>query len=194
MTLGATQLAKRFMIKDGRSVWVRLLRPKDAGHLVDLFEHMGAESRYRRFHQPAENVPVAQVWEEAEKIATAVLDEQLGLIALAAGEDKEEMAVGAARIVWLNAITAEIAMSVRDDFQNQGIGKRLLTMILELAQTLGAETVVGTVLNDNDPIWHLFDQLPYPIQRTIEGAESEVAIDLTRKKVGVGTAVKTLLK
>lgn len=38
--MGATQLAKRFKAKDGIPVSVRLLRQKDAAHLVDLFEHM----------------------------------------------------------------------------------------------------------------------------------------------------------
>ena len=191
MTMGATQLAKRFIAKDGVAVWVRLLRRKDASHLVDLFEHMGPESRYRRFHQPAENIPAEQVWAEAEKIVTAVPDEQMGLIAFSNLPGEDEVAVGAARIVWLKSNIAEVAMSVRDDRQGQGIGKRLLAMVLELAQMMGIETVVGTVQNDNAPIWHLFDQLPYPVERTIEGTESEIVIDLTREKetVGMETAV-----
>ncbi len=189
--MGATQLAKRFMAKDGIPVWVRLLRRKDAHHLVDLFEHMGPESRYRRFHQAADNVPVSQVWAEAERIATAVPDEQLGLIAFSTLPDEGEVAVCVARIVWLSDETAEVAMSVRDDRQGQGIGKRLLTMVLELAQISGAETIVGTVQNNNKPMWHLFDKLPYPMQRVIDGAESEITLDLTREKenVGVETAV-----
>jgi GNAT superfamily N-acetyltransferase len=94
-----------------------------------------------------------------------------------------------ARIVWLSDSVAEVAMSVRDDRQGQGIGKRLLTMMLELAQITGAESVVGLVQNDNEPMWYLFDQLPYPMQRIIDGTESEIKIDLTRMKVGVETAV-----
>jgi len=189
--MGATQLAKRFTTKDGIPVWVRLLRRKDTHYLVDLFEHMGPESRYRRFHQVADNVPAAQVWEEAKRIATAVPDEQLGLIAFSTLPGEGEIAVGVARIVWLSDETAEVAMSVRDDRQGQGIGKRLLTMVLELAQISGAEKVVGTVQNDNDSMWHLFAQLPYPIQRTIDGTESEISIDLTQTKesVGMETAV-----
>ncbi len=189
--MGAKQLDKRFLAKDGQSVWVRLLRQKDAPHLVDLFEHMGPVSRYRRFHQPADNVPPAQVWAEARRIATAVPDEQLGLIAFSAVPGEGEVAVGVARIVWMSDSVAEVAMSVRDDRQGQGIGKRLLTMVLELAQIAGAESVVGLIQNDNDPIWYLFDQLPYPIKRTIEGTESEIVIDLTRLKeeVGMETAV-----
>ncbi len=186
--MGATQLAKRFKAKDGIAVWVRMLRQKDAHYLVDLFEHMGPESRYRRFHQVADNVPASQVWAEAERIATAVPDEQLGLIAFSTLPGEGEVAVGVARIVWLSDTTAEVAMSVRDDRQGQGIGKRLLTMVLELAQISGAETVVGTIQNDNEPMWYLFDQLPYPILRTIDGTESEIEIDLTREKEGVGLA------
>ncbi len=189
MIMGARQLAKRFTTKDGQEVWVRLLRQKDAHHLVDLFEHMGPESRYRRFHQPADNVPPEQVWAEARRIATAVPDDQLGLIAFSSLPEGVEVAVGAARIVWLSDSTAEVAMSVRDDRQGQGIGKRLLNMVLEMAQIAGAEMVVGLIQNDNDPIWHLFDQLPYPIQRTIDGTESEIVIDLTRMKEGGETAV-----
>ncbi|MCP4422193.1 MAG: GNAT family N-acetyltransferase, partial [Chloroflexi bacterium] len=79
--------------------------------------------------------------------------------------------------------------SVRDDMQGQGIGGRLLTMILELAQIVGIETVIGTVQNENEPIWHLFSQLPFPITRTIEGTESEIGIDLMGIKEGMETAV-----
>ncbi|WP_420643921.1 GNAT family N-acetyltransferase [Candidatus Leptofilum sp.] len=187
--MGATQLAKRFLSKDGLPVWVRLLRQKDAAHLVDLFEHMGAESRYRRFHQPMDDVTPDQVWDEAKKIATAVPEEQLGLIAFSELPGEGEVAVGAARIVWLSDNKAEIAMSVRDDRQGQGIGRRLLTMVLELARITGAESVVGLVQNDNEPMWYLFDQLPYPMKRTVDGTESEIEIDLTSEKVGVETAV-----
>jgi GNAT superfamily N-acetyltransferase len=184
MIMRTGQLAKRFVTKDGTPVWVRLLRQKDAPFLVDLFAHMGSESRYRRFHQPADDVPLAQVWEEAEKIATAVPEEQLGLIAFAELPDEGQVPVGAARIVWLNETTAEVAMSVRDDMQTQGVGGRLLAQILALAQIVGVETVVGTVQNENAPIWHLFSRLPYPITRMIDGTESEVAIDLMGKDVG----------
>ncbi len=184
--MGATQLAKRFLAKDGVPVWVRLLRRKDTHYLVDLFEHMGPVSRYRRFHQVADNVPASQVWAEAERIATAVPDEQLGLIAFSTLPGEGEVVVGVARIVWLSDETAEVAMSVRDDRQGQGIGKRLLKMVLELARISGAEAVEGTVQNDNDPMWHLLDQLPYLVQRTIDGTESEIVIDLTRLREGVG--------
>ena len=179
MATRAARLAKRFMAKDGVAVWVRLLRQKDAPHLVDLFEHMSSESRYRRFHQPTDNVPPQQVWAEANKIATAVPDEQLGLIAFSVLPGEGEVTVGVARIVWLSDSIAEVAMSVRDDRQGQGIGKRLLTMILELAQIAGAEKVIGIVQNVNTPMWYLFDNLPYPIERMIDGTESEIIIDLS---------------
>ncbi len=191
MVMEDLQLAKRFTTKDGRWVWVRLLRPKDAGHLVDIFEHMGSESRYRRFHRSADDVPMEQVWAEAERIVTAVPGEQLGLIAFSSVPVEGDVPVGAVRIVWLTDDSAEVAMSVRDDRQGQGIGKRLLAMVLELAQMMGVKRVVGTVQNENEPMWHLFEQLPYPMQRTIEGTESEIGLDLTRMKedMGVETAV-----
>ena len=39
-----------FRSKDGLLLGIRPLRPDDAHNLVDLFEHMGPESRFLRFN------------------------------------------------------------------------------------------------------------------------------------------------
>lgn len=58
-----------FHSKDGHLVSLRPLKPSDAHHLVDLFEHMGADSRFLRFNQSLTDPEPERVWAEAERMA-----------------------------------------------------------------------------------------------------------------------------
>ena len=50
-------MIKQYQIrtKEGLLLHIRHIQDSDAPYLVDLFEHMGPESRYRRFLQPLDN-------------------------------------------------------------------------------------------------------------------------------------------
>ena len=167
----------KFKAKSGKVV-ARPLTPFDAPFLVDIFEHMSPESRYRRFQQSLENPNPRQVWEEAEKIAQMDEDEQGGLIAFRQRPWRPDVPVAAARYVVIEATSAEIAISVIDEMQGQGVGSWLLGLTVELARNRGIQKLVGTAINDNVVIWHLLDKLPYPYKRTPEGLISEIEIDL----------------
>jgi hypothetical protein len=64
--------------KDGTAVRVRLIGPDDVENLIAIFDHMGPESRYQRFHRNLEHPPEAQVLTEAERIAQAQPEQQEG--------------------------------------------------------------------------------------------------------------------
>lgn len=170
-----------FRTKSGKRVEARPLTRYDAPYLVDIFEHMSPESRYRRFQQTLDNPNPKQIWEEAEKIANMEDDQQGGFIAFWPRPFLPSMPIGAARYVRLDDTTAEIAMSVRDDMQGQGIGTWLLRLTVEQARQEGIHKLVGTVLNENDTIWRLLEKLGYPYSRVPDGLISEIEIDLTEE-------------
>lgn len=169
----------QMVTKTGKQITARPLSPYDAPYLVDIFEHMSAESRYRRFQQSLENPNPKQVWEEAEKIAQMEDEQQGGFIAFWQRPLLPDVPVGAARYVRLNDETAEIAMSVRDDMHGQGIGTWLLQMAIEEAVTNGIHKLVGSALNDNDAVWRVLDKLGYPYQRSPDGLTSDIELDIT---------------
>ena len=171
---------KTFPAKDGTGIRVRRIGPQDVENLIDLFDHMGPESRYRRFHRSLENPPVDQVRAEAARIANADPAEQMGLIAFADLPDEPAAPIGVARYVRTGPKTAEIAMSIRDDCQSQGIGTRLLQLLVEEARADGLETLTGDILNENEAIWVVIKRLPYAVVRRPEGSFSAVEVDLTR--------------
>ena len=60
-----------FRSRAGHTVRVRPLQFDDAPLLVDIFEHMTAQSRYRRFRQTTDHVSPSRIRQEAANIAQA---------------------------------------------------------------------------------------------------------------------------
>lgn len=173
-----------FETKTGRRIRVRPMRPDDVPYLVEIFENMSSESRYRRFHQTVDNAPPARVWAEAEQIATADPDTSRGLIAFADLPGEPNAPIGAARYVSLGDGSAETAMSVRDDMQNMGIGTYLFQLLVKEAIAAGVKKFVASVQNNNEAVWHILQRLPFKINRFPQGASSDVEVDLTTPEQG----------
>lgn len=172
------QLVDVFRNSKGTEIRVRQLLPEDAPYLVDLFEHMGAESRYRRFMEPVDQVTIERMWTEAENIAQGASGETYGLIAFVDTAERPEVPVAAIRYVKLTAAQAELAVSVRDDFQNTGIGMHLLRLLIDHAAKRGIKQVVGIVLNDNIAMWKMLRNLGYRLERYPEGSYSQIALHI----------------
>ncbi len=166
-----------FVTKNGLTVRVRPLTSSDAPFLVNIFEHMSADSRYRRFHQPLTNVSTERVWAEARSIAQA--PSQVGFIAFADLPDQSNVPIGAARYVLLDDKVAEAAVSVRDDLHGQRIGSQLMSLLAEEARLRGIHKLRATIQSDNKAIIRILNRLPYPHTRTSIGPDAEVVLDLT---------------
>lgn len=167
-----------FETKMGIAVRVRPLLPQDTPYLVDLFDHMGADSRYKRFYQPLQNVAPERVWAEAEQIAHT--EPQVGFIAFADLPDQPNAPIGAARCVCLGNGAAETAVSVRDDMQNQGVGAYLIRIMAAEAKRQGIKKLVATVQNTNKPILVVLTKLPHPFTCRSAGTDIELELDLTK--------------
>lgn len=177
---------KIFYAKTGQPVQVRPLQFDDASLLVDIFDHMTAESRYRRFHQPVVHVSAARKQQEAINITQADPSRNWGLIAFSDLPGRESVPVGAVRMVLTEPHRAEVAISIRDDFQNMGIGSQLMNMLAQKAKQMGVEQLAADIQNDNAAIWRVFKKLPYYVVRIPEGSYAKIAISLTTPREETG--------
>ena len=67
---------------------------------------------------------------------------------------------------------AGIALVVRDDYQNLGIGRELLSYLIHLAQKQGLLGVSSEMLVENKPMMHLlkyFIKEDYDIEKRFDG-------------------------
>ncbi|HHH80061.1 MAG TPA: GNAT family N-acetyltransferase, partial [Thermoplasmatales archaeon] len=61
--------------------------------------------------------------------------------------------------------TAEVALVVRDDYQNKGIGKVLLSYLTQLAKKQGLLGFTAEVFANNQPMLHLFYEMGFEIEK-----------------------------
>lgn len=167
-----------FETKKGLTVNVRPIEPEDAPYMVDIFEHMGAESRYNRFLQTADHVDIDRIWLEAEKIADVSQNGHFGYLAFVNLPEQPQAPVAGARYIKISSTQAEIAVSVRDDMQNMGIGTHLLSMLVQRALDDGIEQLVGTIENNNTGMWAMLRKLGHRLERQPEGNYSVVFIHI----------------
>ena len=171
-------MTHRFRAENDLVICVRLLRQDDADHLVNLFKHLGPESRYRRFNIPLPDPDPELVRREAQAMADAALARGHGWLAFANLPDQPDACVAGIRYLRTAGDVAEVSLVVRDDVQGIGIGTELLRIVGRHAYREGVRKLVGYVQSDNRPLWRSLRNLGAPLEREFQGAESYVEVDL----------------
>ena len=170
-----------FQTRTGMTVWVRPLVAADAAHLVELFDHLGADSRYQRFQLAATEPKEELIWREARRIADVDLEKGVGWLAFAADPENEDelIPIGGMRYMTVEPGLAEASLTVRDDMQRQGIGSQLMLFMLDYARRHGVERMAAVVQRNNLGMWRLLNHSPVPITRQSEGGGyANVELDL----------------
>lgn len=163
-----------FRTKDGDLIRLRPLRPEDAHHLVELFDHMGPESRFLRFNLALTNPDPELVWSEARRLARIDPELDGAWLAFAQLSDGEVVPVGGVRYMRIDDQSAEAALAVRDDMQNKGIGTELLRYLVRHARQAGVKKLVATVQRNNRPIFHLLQKTDLQLEFESEGGYTTI--------------------
>jgi GNAT superfamily N-acetyltransferase len=173
-----TKVAHTFQAKDGTLIEVRPMQREDAVHLIDIFDHMGLDSRYTRFNMAMPTPEPERVQQEAAEMVDFERPESDGWLAFADLPDGPDTPVAGIRYIHTGPGEAEIALSVRDDMQNKGIGTALFTYLLEQAKEAGISRLVGLAQRNNPPLFQLLNNVPYPVKRTPDGSYVHLEVSL----------------
>lgn len=146
----------------GRPVLARPIAPADTDALARFVKALSPLSRQRRFHLPlAEASPdlleLLARFDSATGFALAVtpLDEGSPRIVAEARYAADLSGKPAQR---------EVALAVADDWQRQGLGRRLLRALSRHALQHGVSRLFGDVLRDNKPMLELAAQEGFAIR------------------------------
>ena len=157
---------------DGVRLTIRPITADDKAALVDAFRHLSEQSVYRRFLAPVKRLT------ESELAYLTELDhsDHEALVALTeAGE-----IVGVARYVRQPAdpTHAEVAVTIRDEWQSRGVGTTLLHLLARRATGNGIELFTGVCLAENREMLQLFDELGPTTRHRRDGDVTEVEVTL----------------
>lgn len=148
-------------MNDGKQVTIRPIRPEDAEMEQEFVKNMSDESRYYRFMDTLRELTQTML----VRFTQIDYDREMAMIATIQNEEtgKDEQ-IGVARYV-LNpdGESVEFALAVGDDWQKCGVGRRLMTAIIDCARSKGYRAVVGDVLSTNSKMFRLMTSLGFSI-------------------------------
>jgi RimJ/RimL family protein N-acetyltransferase len=160
-------------LRDGRQVEIRALRPADRDELLAAADRTSDESLYRRFFG------VRRVFSDAEVAAFVNIDfvHEVALLAVMR-ESGQEVVAGGGRYIVVEPGTAELAFTVVDEFQGQGLASALLRHLTALARAAGLREFIAEVLPDNTAMLRVLERSGLPSQRKREDGVVRVALFL----------------
>ena len=182
VTLGAP-----IKLRDGSRIRIRQGHRSDAELLLRAFQHLSPESRYRRFL-----MAMPQLSEEMVRYLTEIdHHEHEAMIAL---DERTGEGIGVARYVRNRERpdTAEVAVTVIDDWQGRGVGTLLLEVICGRAREDGIRTFTAVMLATNQEMMDVFRALG-PV-RIVDREAGTVEIEMPIPTIGVPAALKKLLQ
>jgi acyl-CoA hydrolase/GNAT superfamily N-acetyltransferase len=161
-------------LKDGSPVFVRPIRPDDEPMMKEMFYSFSERTRYLRFHGPMKALPHNRL----QVFCNVDYSEEMALIALV-GEPGDEDVIAVGRYLRDAADnSAEVAFTVRDDWQNKGLGTRLFNHLVEIGRERGIAVFRAEVLPENVPMLNVFHHSNCHVTTDAEGGVVHVTIVL----------------
>jgi GNAT superfamily N-acetyltransferase len=140
----------------GLTLQLRPIRPSDKDGLQRGFDRLSPTSRYRRFLAPMDRLPADMVvrFTEIDYV------DHFAWVALDARRPADP-GVAVARYVRLPdaPCSADVAVTVVDEYQRRGVGSLLLRMLCQTAYDNGIERFSSLVLWENLPMRRLLSGL-----------------------------------
>jgi len=147
--------------RDDVEILLRPVRIDDEPLLKEFFYSLSDQSTYRRFLSARKDMPHERLQE------FVVIDYTAEIVILAILEEDEREIVAGVGQYGINpeTHTAEVALVVRDDRQNRGIGTELLGYLTVLAKREGLLGFTAEVLMENEAMMHLFERSGFTIDK-----------------------------
>jgi len=152
-------------------ILLRPVRMSDEPLLKDLFYSLSDESLYRRFISVRKDMP----HERLQRFVVIDYTKEMAILAVIGQREKQEI-IGLGQYIDESTDTAELALAVRDDYQNKGVGTELLSYLTYLAKGQGLVGFTAEVLTENRPMFHLFEKMGFDIGKKGAGRVCELKL------------------
>ena len=173
----ASRFTEQTALRNGTPVLIRVAMPQDRERVVAAFAKLEAASIYTRFFSMRKEFSAA----ELDRFSGSDFVNTLSLAALVGSAPDETMIGGATYVVLPSAggeKSAEVAFTIEEDYQGQGLAGQLLAMLQRIARQHGISFFEADVLVGNAPMLKVFQRTGLPMKKTTEGGVTHLVIDL----------------
>jgi RimJ/RimL family protein N-acetyltransferase len=162
----SADLAFSLRLPSGQAVTVRPMESRDTESLQEYVRGLSRRSRHNRFLGALNELSAA----ELNRLSRLDLKDQAALIAEVQINGIRTIIAEARYAMLPDASQCEIALSVTDGWQRQGLGTLLLDALERRASELGARAVVADALGSNQAVKGLFRKAGFAIRPDIGDA------------------------
>jgi acetyltransferase len=153
-------LVTRWQLPSGNDVLIRPIRPEDAELTQGFVRSLSEESKYFRFMDAVRELSPTML----ARLTQIDYTREMALLALTEIDGKE-VELGVARYaINPDAESCEFALVVDDRWQKQGIGHKLMDVLMDVARSKGLKVMEGEVLKTNRPMLKLVEALGFHIE------------------------------
>lgn len=172
------QFHQQSALRDGTPVVIRFVRPDDKARLVTAFSKLEPETIYTRFFTVKKELTQA----ELDRLDTPDPEHRIGLV-VTLGSGVDETIIAGASCVVLDTEgpvrSAEIAFTVEEDYQRQGLASKLLAAIVDIARSRGISQLEADVLAGNQAMLVVFQRSGLPMSTSRSAGVVHLVLDLT---------------
>ncbi|MCC7287311.1 MAG: GNAT family N-acetyltransferase [Burkholderiaceae bacterium] len=164
-------------LRDGTPVTIRAARADDRERLVAAFRKLEPRTVYTRFFSLVKEIPA-----QALGLIDAVDFDRIGALVVTLGTGDDEVVIGGASYVVCasdaEGKTAEVAFTIEEDYQGQGLASKLLALLTALARRHGITRFVADVLAANGAMLAVFQRCGLPMHQRRDADVVHVSFDL----------------
>ena len=166
-------------LKDGTLITIRAIRPNDKELIKESFKNLEPETIY--------NLQVVNYSQQLMAISKNIdefdFETRVALVVTVEKKNREIIIGGAQYYVSQNTpdapTQAEVAFTVEEDYQGQGMGSRLLKQLIRIAREKGVDQFLAKMLPQNKAMLAVFAHSGLPLKQKYEGGFLSVTISLT---------------
>jgi RimJ/RimL family protein N-acetyltransferase len=166
-------------LKDGTAVTIRAIRPDDRERIVEAFKNLEPESVYTRFFSHKSELTDGDL----KAITEVDFENTVALVVTIPAHGGNETIIGGGRYVLYappNPLrSAEIAFTVEEDYQGQGIASRVLGHLIQIAQKKGVSQFEAEVLSENRAMLAVFARSGLPMKQSLEKGAIHVTLSVS---------------
>jgi RimJ/RimL family protein N-acetyltransferase len=161
-------------LADGTAVVLRPMQPKDVRRVVEMHDHLSADTIYFRYLHPYE-----PTFEEVESLAH--LDGVNGATFVAVikeAGDERVIGLGFYRTDAQDRTIAQPAFLVEDQFQNRGLGRALARLVIEHARQNGVRVFDALIHPANRRMMRVIQASGFSYEAKLGYGACEVRVSL----------------
>jgi acetyltransferase len=163
------QYVSAWTMHDGTAITIRPIRPEDEPHMVQFHGALSEETVHARYGGLLK-LGYRVSHERLARMCFTDYDRQIALVADHTTESGGHQILAVARLIKEHgASEAEFAVVVADRWQKQGLGCRLLELLIEIARAERLERIIGQIAAEANAMKRLCERSGFRLSRE-EGA------------------------